>query len=77
MPSYRMVYGDEEQVVHQTFQDVLVYREDGWTTLFRGKSAILRLRDEHVRCLELVVDAAGDESGTSGDPVMTRGGADG
>jgi hypothetical protein len=76
MPSYRMVYGDDQQVVQQTFQDVLVYREDGWTTVFRGKSAILRLRDEHVQALELLVDAAGDESGTRGDPLMTRGGAD-
>ena len=58
MPVYRMVYGDDEQVVRQTFQDVQVYREDGWTVLFRGKHAILRVRDEHVQSLELLKGAA-------------------
>jgi hypothetical protein len=54
MTTYRMVYGDEEQVVRETFSDVQLEREDGWTVLFRGKDAILRVRDEHVRELELV-----------------------
>jgi hypothetical protein len=26
MPTYRMVYGDEQQVVHETFDDVEVER---------------------------------------------------
>jgi hypothetical protein len=49
-----MVYGDDEQVVRETFDDVVVFREDGWTVLFRGNHAILRVRDEHVRTLELL-----------------------
>lgn len=56
MPSYRMVYGDDEQVVRETFHDVVVEREDGWTVLFRGPEAILRLRDEHIQSLEPVDD---------------------
>ena len=56
MPTYRMVYGDDEQVVRETFRDVVVEREDGWTVLFRGQEAILRLRDEHVQSLEIVSD---------------------
>jgi CBS domain-containing protein len=31
-----------------------LYREDGWTVLFRGTDAIVRVRDEHVRSLELL-----------------------
>jgi hypothetical protein len=31
-------------------------REDGWTVLFRGKEAILRVRDEHIQSLDLVDD---------------------
>ncbi len=52
MPRYQMVYGDSEQVVRETFDDVQIEREDGWTVLFRGKNAILRVRDEHVQSLE-------------------------
>jgi hypothetical protein len=52
MARYRMVYGDDEQVVRETFDDVDVVREDGWTVLFRGDEAILRVRDEHVQALE-------------------------
>ena len=52
MATYRMVYGDGEQVVRETFADVTVEQEDGWTVLFRGRDAILRVRDEHVRTLE-------------------------
>src|SRR4029450_12875891 len=51
MSRYRMVYGDHEQVVRETFDDVDVVREDGWTVLFRGDDAILRVRDEHVQAL--------------------------
>jgi hypothetical protein len=54
MPRYLMVYGDEEQVVRETYDDVEVVREDGWTVLFRGNDAILRVRDEHVQSLEQV-----------------------
>ena len=52
MATYRMVYGDEEQVVQETFDGVEVEREDGWTVLFRGSEAILRVQDAHVQSLE-------------------------
>lgn len=54
MPRYRMVYGDDEQVVRETFDEVLLEREDGWVVLFRGSDAILRLRGEHVQSLEVL-----------------------
>jgi hypothetical protein len=54
MPTYQMVYGDGEQVVRETYDDVVVEREDGWTVLFRGNSAILRVQDAHVQSLERV-----------------------
>ena len=54
MPTYRMVYGDDEQVVRETFEGVEIVEEDGWTVLFRGKEAILRVQDAHVRSLERV-----------------------
>jgi CBS domain-containing protein len=52
MATYRMVYGDGEQIARETFADVTLEREDGWTVLFRGGDAILRVRDDHVRALE-------------------------
>ncbi len=57
MPTYQMVYGDNEQVVRETFNDVDVEREDGWVVLFRGPEAILRVREEHVQSLEEVEEA--------------------
>jgi hypothetical protein len=57
MPTYRMVYGDAEQVVNETFTDVEVVREDGWTVLFRGPDAILRVKDEHVQSLDVVEES--------------------
>lgn len=54
MATYQMVYGDNEQVVRETFNDVDVVREDGWVVLFRGPEAILRVREEHVQSLEEV-----------------------
>jgi hypothetical protein len=56
MATYRMVYGDDEQVIRETWHDVTLEREDGWTVLFRGKDAILRVRDEHVQSLERLDD---------------------
>ena len=57
MATYRMVYGDDEQVVRETYQDIDdVQREDGWLVLFRHNEAILRVRDEHVQSFD-VVDA--------------------
>ena len=52
MPRYRIVYGDDVQVVRETFDEVDVQREDGWVVLFRGNDTILRVRDEHVQSLE-------------------------
>ena len=61
MATYRMVYGDSEQVVRETFSDVDVEREDGWIVLFRGNRAILRVQDEHVQSLERVEGTAQDD----------------
>jgi hypothetical protein len=53
MATYRMVYGDDESVVRETFEDISeVEREDGWVVLFRGKEAILRVQEEHVQSME-------------------------
>jgi hypothetical protein len=55
MATYRMVYGDNEEVVRETFTDITsIEREDGWVVLFRGKEAILRVQEAHVQDLELV-----------------------
>jgi hypothetical protein len=57
MATYRMVYGDDEQVVRETFENIDdLQREDGWVVLFRGNDAILRLREEHIQTLEEVSD---------------------
>jgi hypothetical protein len=48
-----MVYGDDERVVQETFDDIdEVQREDGWVVLFRGPEAILRVQEVHVQSLE-------------------------
>ncbi|MDQ1615087.1 MAG: hypothetical protein QOJ60_1026 [Actinomycetota bacterium] len=52
MANYRIVYGDDEQVVRETFNDVELQREDGWLVIFRDKDAILRVREEHVQSVE-------------------------
>ena len=50
MATYRMVYGDNEEVVRETFTDISsVEREDGWVVLFRGPEAILRVQEAHVQ----------------------------
>jgi hypothetical protein len=57
MATYRMVYGDDEQVVRETFENIDdLQREDGWVVLFRGKDAILRVQEQHVQSLEEVTD---------------------
>ena len=63
MPTYRLVYGDDEQVVRETFEDVDVEREDGWTVLFRRGDAILRVQDAHVQVLERVDPRRDDRAG--------------
>ena len=55
MATYRMVYGDDEQVVRETFENIDdVEREDGWVVLFRSKDAILRVQEIHVQSMEQV-----------------------
>jgi hypothetical protein len=56
MATIRMVYGDQTEVVRETYRDVELEREDGWTVLFRDGEAILRVRDEHVQTLEELDD---------------------
>ena len=73
MPTYQMVYGDDEQVVRQTFENVEVNREDGWTVLFRGPEAILRVRDEHVQSLELLEETPGTDVGPRQSTRVTVG----
>ena len=53
MATYRMVYGDDDQVVRETYENIDdVQREDGWLVLFRGRHAILRVQEGHVQVLE-------------------------
>jgi hypothetical protein len=55
MTTYRMVYGDNEQVVQETYENIDdVQREDGWVSLFRGKDVILRVQEAHVQSFEEV-----------------------
>jgi hypothetical protein len=55
MATYQMVYGDEDQVVEETYDNIdSIEREDGWLTLFRGPEAILRVQESHVRSFEEV-----------------------
>lgn len=57
MPNYRIVYGDDGQVVRETLHDVNLEREDGWVVLFRGSDAILRVHEEHVQSVELIEES--------------------
>jgi hypothetical protein len=54
MPTYRLVYGDDTQVIKETFHDVDIEREDGWVVFFRGPDVILRIQEEHVQSLDIV-----------------------
>jgi hypothetical protein len=55
MATYRMVYGQDGQVVEETYDNIdQVEREDGWVVLFRGSDAILRVQEAHVQSLERV-----------------------
>jgi hypothetical protein len=54
VPDYQIVYGDDVQVIRETYRDVEVLREDGWVVLLRGEDAVLRAREEHVQSLEVV-----------------------
>jgi hypothetical protein len=52
MPTYRMVYGDDEQVVRETLENVEMEKEDGWVVFFRDGDSILRVHEEHIQELE-------------------------
>jgi hypothetical protein len=54
MSTVHMVYGDKEQVVRETFNDVEVQREGGWVVLFRGDEAILRVQEAHIQSFDEV-----------------------
>jgi hypothetical protein len=55
MATYRMVYGDDESVVRETYDDIdSIEREDGWVVLFRGNDAVIRVQESHVQELEQV-----------------------
>ena len=55
MATYQMVYGDDENLLTETYEDITgVEREDGWVVLFRGPEAILRVQEAHVKELELL-----------------------
>jgi len=54
MPTYRIVYGDDEQVVREKLEDVVLEKEDGWITVFRGRDVVLRVQEAHVKSLDLV-----------------------
>jgi len=55
MTSYKMVYGDEDNMVTETYANIdSVVREDGWVVLFRGPEAILRVQEAHVKEMELL-----------------------
>ena len=56
MANYRIVYGDDEQVVRETYNDVELELEDGWLVIFRGKDAILRAREEHIQSVVTLDD---------------------
>jgi hypothetical protein len=58
MPTYRLVYGDDDNRVTEEFRDVVLEREDGWIVFFRGDDAILRVQEENVQSLDLVTDGA-------------------
>jgi len=57
MANYRIEYGDDEQVVRETFNNVELQREDGWLVMFRDNDAILRVREEHVQSVEELEEA--------------------
>jgi hypothetical protein len=53
--TYRLVYGDDENVVEETLDHIdSVEREDGWVVLFRGSDAVLRIQEAHVRSMDLI-----------------------
>jgi hypothetical protein len=55
MATYKLVYGDADDTVNETLDNITsIEHEDGWTVFFRGDDAILRVQDAHVLSMELV-----------------------
>ncbi len=55
MPTYKMVYGDEDNMLTETYANIdSVEREDGWLVLFRGNDAIARVEEIHVKSFEQI-----------------------
>jgi hypothetical protein len=55
MATYRMVYGDDDTFVRETYDNIdEVEMEDGWVVLFRGDEAVLRVQEAHVQEMELI-----------------------
>jgi hypothetical protein len=52
-----MVYGDDEQVVRETLENVEMEKEDGWVVFFRDGDSILRVHEEHIQELETLDEA--------------------
>jgi hypothetical protein len=57
MPTYRMVYGDDEQVVRETLENVEMEKEDGWVVFIRDGDSVLRVHEEHIQELEALDEA--------------------
>jgi hypothetical protein len=57
MPTYRMVYGDDEQVVRETLENVEMEKEDGWVVFIRDGDSVLRVHEEHIQELETLDEA--------------------
>jgi hypothetical protein len=56
MPTYRIVYGDDEEVVRETYEDVEIEREDGWLVIFQRGDAISRVQEAHIQSIEEMSD---------------------
>ena len=53
MTSYKMVYGDEDNMVIEMYANIdSVVREDGWLVFFRGLEAVVRVQESHVKSFE-------------------------
>jgi hypothetical protein len=57
MPTYRMVYGDDEQVVRETLENVEMEKEDGWVVFIRDGDSVLRVHEDHIQELEALDEA--------------------
>jgi CBS domain-containing protein len=70
MATYRIVHGGDAEVDSQTFDDVEIGREDGWTLVRRGTDVILRVRDEYVRSVERLENEPLPGRSATGQPLV-------